>query len=569
MTDEPELVAALDAAAEEADDFWVIGDAIHKRVGDDEEKGKALRGVIWAFRFDYLAVEQEASRQAEGSPWGPAMQFGDARMPPPLRDIDDAFVEQWARLVAQARTAGVRARLHDLLWERKQGERPHEHALAAVDAYCEISEDPSWNWMARTHALERASELARQLSNTEQQDRVVAHMERLAREELAETSDDRPGVTLNLIEAILRLPADRHPATLPELIDAADDAYGSDPFLADTVSDLRAAIAEPGEQTELRRQQVGRWLDRAEQESGLRKHHAFQRAYQLAKRNGQEDLAQQARVALQSMTDEDLELKTLSAEVKVPTEKIEQIITSLLGDGWQDCLTRVGAQRAPGGTPEDLEAEVREQMARAPIQNLVTRQVTAEPYGQLIYQAVSWDQHERVNQAQQRAMAAQLQGFFYTEAFGRIPGQYGRPSREELTEFFTTDLISREIAERIARAFELYWDGEYDDSAHVLVPRLEGILRDLAHRVGIPVIALPEGERLGRVLPAGDVLRQLRDVFPDPGAHAYFTNLLTDPLGLNLRNNIGHGIAGTVQRSEAALLLQAACQLRLFRVSAA
>lgn len=40
---------------------------------------------------------------------------------------------------------------------------------------------------------------------------------------------------------------------------------------------------------------------------------------------------------------------------------------------------------------------------------------------------------------------------------------------------------------------------------------------------------------------------------------------MCDPLALNLRNNIAHGLAGRVGRSNAALLIQAACYMALFR----
>jgi hypothetical protein len=39
----------------------------------------------------------------------------------------------------------------------------------------------------------------------------------------------------------------------------------------------------------------------------------------------------------------------------------------------------------------------------------------------------------------------------------------------------------------VARAIELFWEEYYDERAHVLVPRIERIVREMARQLGIPV----------------------------------------------------------------------------------
>lgn len=57
------------------------------------------------------------------------------------------------------------------------------------------------------------------------------------------------------------------------------------------------------------------------------------------------------------------------------------------------------------------------------------------------------------------------------------------------------------------------------------------------------------------------VMRKLRELYDDAPWLAYLEALLCEPLSMNLRNNIAHGLAGTVGGVAAALLLQAACHL--------
>ena len=119
------------------------------------------------------------------------------------------------------------------------------------------------------------------------------------------------------------------------------------------------------------------------------------------------------------------------------------------------------------------------------------------------------------------------------------------------------------MADRIARAFELWWDGHPDESAHILAPRLEGVIREIARQLGLPIIREPIGGKPGGVRSLGEVLHTLNGRLPTAGWHAYLTNLLSEPLGLNLRNVIAHGVRPELSVQDAALLLHAANFLRL------
>jgi hypothetical protein len=85
----------------------------------------------------------------------------------------------------------------------------------------------------------------------------------------------------------------------------------------------------------------------------------------------------------------------------------------------------------------------------------------------------------------------------------------------------------------------------------------------MARRVGLTVIREPVGDEPGGARSLGTLLLELRGAFPDPEWHDYLFNLLANPLGLNLRNTIAHGLSPRVGAGDAALLLHAACYLRL------
>jgi hypothetical protein len=168
--------------------------------------------------------------------------------------------------------------------------------------------------------------------------------------------------------------------------------------------------------------------------------------------------------------------------------------------------------------------------------------------------------------AQSQWMATQLWALTAVTVLERLPKRYGRPTRDGLATFFTTSLIDGGTAERIALAFELWWDDRSDESAHVLVPRVEAVIRNLTREIGLPIINEPHGGEPGGVRALGTLLHQLRGRFSSDDWRMYLLHLLVDPLGLNLRNVIAHGVRSRVERADAALLLHAIAFLRLLQV---
>jgi hypothetical protein len=202
-------------------------------------------------------------------------------------------------------------------------------------------------------------------------------------------------------------------------------------------------------------------------------------------------------------------------------------------------------------------------MQDTPFQFLVTKVILDPDSAAAVFRATDALTHKTAATAQQRLLASRIWGAFAVDVLQRLETKYGRPGQDELTRFFTAAFIEEAVAERIARAFELWWDGQPDESAHLIAPRLETIIREIARRMGLPVIREPIADKPGGVRSLGDLLHALNGRLPTAGWHAYLFNLLSDPLGLNLRNVIGHGMRTRISVDDAALLLHAACYLRL------
>jgi hypothetical protein len=417
--------------------------------------------------------------------------------------------------------------------------------------------------MGRARLLSRALELARAVGDDDRREHAITAMIAFVEADLA-SEDGGPGASLMPLRSLVGLPAENRPDELDALLVRVDEQYGADPHIADTVAELRARIADGEARQELRRQQVARWREEAKRGDTMLRVIRLEQALELARTFGLHDDVEELRRELSNIQPEELDLKTISAEVEMPREEVERFM-ALFRDApsWQDGLLRLAAQPPPGGSPDELATPVDAMMSQAPLQYLFTKVVVGPESAAAIFRASDAESHKRLALSEERARAASMWGIFAADALDAISESFDRPSRDALTTFFTSDLIDEEAAERIGRALELYWDGQPDESAHLLVPRLERVLREMSRRVGVPVFRELVGDKAGGVEGLGSLLQDVKGAFrEDRGWHAYLVVLLVDPLGLNLRNSIAHGLVGQIDRHNAALLLQAACLLR-------
>jgi hypothetical protein len=531
------------------------------------ESSDEHRLLIAAFGYHLLDRSQTESRDREEGPYGPMMESSDGRFPPRLSDIDQDGLDLWAAAYEAVDEPGSRSRLGDLLWVRKAGDRPDQFARGAGAAMVELSRDRAWEVMEQTDALTRALEISREVSDGDFQQQVVERTLEAVDQELDLTAE-RPGVSLRLLESLMSLPPLERPPELARLLDRSAEVYGSDPWQADTIIDLKGQLLADEELMQLRRAQVELWREQAARATGIVRVSHLEHALEIARTFGLTDQAQSLLVEIQDIRDDELDLKAISAEVQVSNAEVERYVSAFLEPQTLDAgLVVFGSHGPPGGEPERLTEDVRRQMKTTPLQFLVTKIVLDPDHGVTIFRATDEESHLRAALAQQRQFAARIWSVFALDVLMRMKERYGNPSHDELVAAFTGDVIDEPLADRFARALELLWEGYPDESAHLAAPRLETALRELARKVGLPVIKEPRGGKAGGVRTLGVLLDGMTGVFPSHGWHAYLRSLLTDPLGSNLRNVVAHGLRTSVAAQDAALLLHAACFLRALRVT--
>ena len=555
MTDAGEVVALLTELGARGLEFSRVAGELRKAT--DDKNVDAIRPFRFAFDYALLPSDKTDSLTA----FVPMLGYSDgSSYPPALDTLDEAILTTWEE-AADVDGPVVGARLHDLLWQRKHGASPHLHARAAHAAYLALVE-LDWEPIYRVQCVNRAIDIARALNDDALRDAGTAASIGLCRAELA-AANPKPGVILALLGALVSLPNTAQPADVDGLLNAADQLFGGDAHLSDSLLDLRMAREQDENvKTALRRQKVELWREEAERAKGLGRYAHLRKALGFARDFGFGDVAERITTEMQTMSPDDLQ--TIASEFSLPTAEVEEFINSFLSaETWQDCLAVFGSWGPPSGDHKaNLEMVSRIQEDH-PLLFLITK-VVYDRGGFPVQDVTTEEQHREVALSEQERMQLGLYSWLLARVLERIPDRYGRPETNDLAGFLAENLIPPDIAARIVAAFDLFWENRPDECAHVLTPRIEAVVRILANRAGIRIIDAPRAGKSGGVRPLGGLPEdfQDRDTFRNLSWTRYLKNLLVDRFGLNLRNDICHGIVVSVSVEEAALLLHAVCFLR-------
>jgi hypothetical protein len=550
---------ALKTCLDIAEDWYEVERCFHPHVADDQVDDG--RPVVYAFGYMLVEASRGEKRDRLGI-FAPRITWDNgAAFPAPLHEISDDMLAVWEEYaVALGDSAVATSRLRDLLWVRRFGDPPVEHARRAADAYLELA--TAWKGMRLVDCISRALEIGVEINDAERRAAAVQRAVTGIDSEL-KIDEWRPGITLRLLESLVSLRPDDHPPELGQLLAAGDDRYAADPFIAQSISELQAALARPDERRDLVRQQVERWRLEAARATGILRYAHLQHALGLARTHGLGDLVNAVLGEIQQLSVDDLDLKPISTEISIPSDELEAEVNRIAEDAasWQDAFALFGIDGPPSGKVEANETLVDELAEQHPLTVLIPRQVLGA-HSSLVFDAREPDEHHRVELAQQEATRIRLWALFATDKLGRIVQRFGAPMRDDLAGFFTTDLIDAAVATRLADGVLRHLEGDDEGALHVLIPQVEAAIRGIAARASMPVIKNPQGDRPGGVIPLGGILASLKGRI-DESWRRYLLNALADPLGVNLRNNVAHGLHGPVSAADVVVAIHIACHLRL------
>jgi hypothetical protein len=556
---DPVVLGAMDLATQ---DFSTISDVVERLTHEVSELDPTT----------YDPVHLDAVRAAIGFrllPGGTfSGEYAGALSAPWPRTIDqvgpDALL-MWAAYADAAASPVVRAHLHHLLAAAK-ADRPHVHARAAITAYRDAvstfqAADTVSTRVRVAESLVHAFGLARGMNQKDLIGPVVTDIVTMV-ENMLDTAPPALGLLHRLLDALVAANADS--ATVSALIERAVTASEDDIILHQAFLGLlrRLGVDDVGRKA-VDRRIVAAMIDTAEKKrTGMLSLLLFNDAATKAQQAGLTDLAEEARKKMQAMEVQNLGMAVFRMPLQLtPAERDTALVEVDQARTLAEALWRIAAMPAPAGTDAEAERAAKAVMPNAPLATGIARG-SVNPAGPVPTAPASTDGLENTK-AIYRKIAMLRAGLAFEVQLDRVWERFA-PSVEDLAAVLDcAELGTASRTKMLARAFKFYSTGEDDDaSVHLAVPRVEALAREIVRGHGVPMLTVAQGATNGGVVQLGTLISNMEKIgFDEDRRHSFALTFTDGERGLNVRNDVCHGLIDCPPRPVVALVLQAALHL--------
>lgn len=566
MSWSPELIET--ARQSLGGDYLAISSSIRAKLTDPPSG--PLFDLVRA--VDYMLVDRPERAAPPDRVYVPQAEWRDrGTYPEPLSAATDATLASWAEAFDAFRDSpALAARLGDMLWLRRYGTRPDLFARAANTALRSLRRDLTFHEVERAEFLQRASAIALELNDAELVRATTD--EALAEAAAALRSDDKaPGVELRLIDAAARSRDATTQAKVDELLELATTKYQEDPFISSDILQTRSSRAghDSAKKDGLARLAINSWESAADREPGLRGQTYLERALEVAANAGLTSELDRLRVKYQQAAPATEDLEAISVEIPIPREQVDAYLSAFIVEGDPvRSITRFASRCPVSADRDQVHQQVRELMDAHPLQYLFPRVVLNDE--QLPLRTITGDDEQFVYAVtSQDARGIAVWAVFAIDILARLQSG-GHLASDHVVAYLGGSVVEEAgIEDVVVRAVDHYLAGRFDDSAFVLLPRLEAVLRHAAGRVGLATFVEPGARKngVGAYLLLPELLAGLEGLVPEDH-RIYLRTLLVEQLGTNLRNRALHGLVREASQQDAALVIHAAFLLGGWRLQA-
>ena len=239
-------------------------------------------------------------------------------------------------------------------------------------------------------------------------------------------------------------------------------------------------------------------------------------------------------------------LKEISVSTKIKNEEIDKFLKAIFGEEneykLENILSRIVVNFLP--KQKNIEDLLKEISKNHPLQFLCTTQIVSEdgiPIAKLSSLDDDYDNHFQSYATQY----LQFNSFFLSLTMDEFKKQF---SKDKIIKYFQKSLLfQNENKEYVRYAFNAYWDSKYIVLSHLFIPLIESAVRELVRICGGTILKPNDMGGYDR-LSLNILLKKQGDIFKSVFSKIghdmpfYFRLVLTEKLGMNLRNNFAHGL---------------------------
>jgi lysyl-tRNA synthetase class 1 len=505
-----------------------------------------------------FALTRAPERSVWGTCFGPSASgiTGDGKpfYVPDIAQADAEIVSHWMRRAGEVTHPVLKARYADLVWDigpvitHERGS--HVIARIAVDAYLDGAALPfTKDLYDRFHRAFRAWILSAQLGDTERKikakDKILAlHGECmtsdgpcwwmaydfLAPQRGALSEDEKNDLVADLEKIVSRC-------------SGAESSSIFDPHTTKTAAQrLIKHYTRLGNSEAVRRlyQTAAKVTERHASLCDAMLASVFlQESLDAYRYAGLKEDADRIRILMQEkIRQAGLQMKPVVTELKIAQHDMDQFLAAVVTDDIGATFIRLAAQFLPSRA--EVEKQVQNLMKVAPLtarvgisimsNNRVAAKVGSvedDPFGRLVHQAnLDFD----------------LSDIWLHNALVRLFEKHDL-GPEHFVAWANRTGLFEETAFLIA-GVTAWLDGDPIKALHVLVPQVEHGLRQIVGKLGRPVTrAHPSVSGISVAVGMGDILYSVETTeLLGPDLTLYFLALYADPRGINLRNQLAHGL---------------------------
>jgi len=234
------------------------------------------------------------------------------------------------------------------------------------------------------------------------------------------------------------------------------------------------------------------------------------------------------------------ELKKIGTSIKIPKEELEKYINWLIDGDLNTVLGKIAVNYIP--QKDEVMKQIQDLSKKAPISFLFSH-VIMDNEGRVISTVGPLENDIDGHIILQISQNMQISSFFLRKTLDALINKFNLSAAEIVNYLYKSPIFDEERKEFFARGIEAFLNEDFLVSLHLLIPQLEALVRNLAEKIGIPIL---KPSRSG-----GFYYRTLDELLREDGIIEvlgediclYLRVLLTDSRGWNLRNDVAHGIS--------------------------
>jgi len=256
------------------------------------------------------------------------------------------------------------------------------------------------------------------------------------------------------------------------------------------------------------------------------------------------------------------QMRPISATITITDTEMDDFIRPLLGTTLEDTLMRVASARRFIPNVSVTQKHIEELKQEFPISFLIPRIESKNGY--IVGVHAEGDEIENAALTSELVMHIQLGQIFLGYLFDKLRSNYHLDPSSLVKHFEDWQLCRAQNLALLKAGFDRYFSNDHVSAIHILVFQFESVLRNLLQIAERP-IAIP-GQRLATL---GSLLDD--EVFANVAGidlKRYYELVLSDSQGLNLRNDVAHGLMKpeSMNKSVVELVIYLLLTLTRFRV---